>query len=149
MKSLFSPADSQNIIDRLGQINENSPALWGKMNATQMLMHCQQPMQVSLGELRLKRGLMGFWFGKTTMKRLLSSRPFPKNLPTDPNFIITMDGDFTTEKSKLEALITQFQKADPEGMSKHEHPFFGKMQPEEWDRLNWRHLDHHLKQFGA
>ena len=29
------------------------------------------------------------------------------------------------------------------------HPFFGRMTGEEWDRLLWKHLDHHLRQFGV
>ncbi len=35
------------------------------------------------------------------------------------------------------------------GLSKDPHPFFGNLNSEEWDTLNWKHLDHHLRQFGV
>ena len=45
-------------------------------------------------------------------------------------------------------LVRAFHARGPEKLAK-EHPFFGPLTSAEWDRLQWKHLDHHLRQFGA
>ena len=30
-----------------------------------------------------------------------------------------------------------------------EHPFWGKMNHDDWNKLMWKHMDHHLRQFGV
>ncbi|MCW3083037.1 MAG: hypothetical protein JWP12_403 [Bacteroidetes bacterium] len=56
MESLFNPADNQKIITRINSVTPESKAQWGKMNAAQMLAHCQPPLLVAFDELKLKRG---------------------------------------------------------------------------------------------
>ncbi|MDZ4803510.1 MAG: DUF1569 domain-containing protein [Candidatus Eisenbacteria bacterium] len=29
------------------------------------------------------------------------------------------------------------------------NPIFGNLSVDEWGKLSWKHLDHHLRQFGA
>jgi hypothetical protein len=149
MKSLFNASDNEAIIKRIHQLSGNTPALWGKMNATQMLAHLSQPMKVSFGELRLKRGLMGILFGSIAKKQMVNELPFKKGLPTDKNFIIKNTGNFEEEKRKVISLVKRFAQEGPSGLSQQPHPFFGKLTSAEWDMLSWKHLDHHLRQFGV
>lgn len=72
-----------------------------------------------------------------------------KNLPTAPNFIIKDERNFNDEKKKLMELLDKFYNAGPMGISKYPHPMFGKFTPEQWGMSMYKHLDHHLKQFGA
>ena len=149
MKSLFNAPDNQEVIDRINALSPASKPLWGKMQAAQMLAHAQQPLKVALGELKLKRGVMGFLFGKMAKKQMLAEGDLKRNMPTAREFLIRTDVLFEEEKKKLIALVQRFYQNGPQGLMKDDHPFFGKLTTEEWDKLQYKHLDHHLKQFGV
>lgn len=149
MKSLFNKADNDAIINRINQINNNSKPLWGKMNAAQMLAHCQVPLKVGFGEVKLKRNLIGILFGGLAKRTMVNEKPFKKNLPTDRTFVITEHPVLETEKQNLAGLVQRFTTFGPAGLSNEPHPFFGKLTNDEWDILSWKHLDHHLRQFGV
>jgi hypothetical protein len=148
-KSLFQRDAYLDILGRINRLTPESAAIWGKMTVAQMLAHCQKPVEVATGDLKLKRGLIGILFGSMTKKKMTGTEPFSKNLPTDPNFKIAGSKDFYREKNRLVALLNQFVAAGKEGITKDSHPFFGKMSIDEWDVLLWKHLDHHLRQFGV
>jgi len=149
MKSLFDPLVNKEIVDRIDSLTPDAKAQWGKMNVAQMLTHAQRPLKVAYGELQLKRGLIGLLFGGMAKKSLLKNEPFKRNSPTDPNFVVKDNRSFEEERKNLRALIVKFEKGGPEGITKDPHPFFGKLTVEEWDILQWKHLDHHLRQFGV
>jgi hypothetical protein len=149
MKSLFNTSDNNETIARINRLTASAKAEWGKMSVDQMLVHAQRPLQVAFGELKLKRTLIGFLFGGMAKKKLTSDEPWKKNLPTDKHFIVTDHRNFDEEKKSLIALIQRFGQAGPNEISKEPHPFFGQLTSQEWDTLTWKHLDHHLKQFGA
>lgn len=146
MKSLFDPTENQNIINRIQKLTATSQANWGKMDVAQMLTHCQQPLRVVYGEMKLKRGLMAILFGKTVKRMLLKDESYKPGLPTAKQFIITDERVFEKERTVLIELVKRFS---PGQISKDPHPFFGKMTAAEWDFMQWKHLDHHLRQFGA
>lgn len=148
MKSLFNNSDTQDILKRIDKLQPSTPAQWGKMRVEQMLTHCQRPFKVAFGELVLKRGLIGILFGGTAKKQLGGPTPFKPNLPTHPKFVVADERTFNEEKEKLVLYINQFSKG-PSSIKLDLHPFFGKMTSQEWDNLMWKHLDHHLRQFGA
>lgn len=45
--------------------------------------------------------------------------------------------------------LNKFHKNGPETCISHPHPFFGKLTSEQWGKGIYKHLDHHLKQFGV
>jgi hypothetical protein len=147
MKSIFNATDNAEFIDRIDKLSPSSQALWGKMNVSQMLAHCQVVIQVALGELQLKRNLLGFLFGTMAKKQILE-KPLKQNLPTFSEAKITDAKNFDKEKQKLIELIKRFS-AGPSVISKDPHPFFGPLTIDEWNTLQVKHLDHHLRQFGV
>lgn len=150
MDSLFTTTHNQKIINRINSLTPATQSLWGKMNVSQMLAHCQAPLNVAYGDLKLKRGFIGILFGGLIRKKLTKDeKPFDRNLPTDKGFIVVDQREFENEKKKLIVLVDKFQKIGPSGITKGAHPFFGKMNEREWDAIQWKHLDHHLRQFGA
>lgn len=149
MKNLFTPAANQEIVDRINTLTADTKPLWGKMTVAQMLAHSQQPLYVALGEKHLKGGLMAFLFGRIAKKQLVKDEQFKRNLPTAPSFVVKVEKNFTEEKNKLVDLVQRFGKNDPEEIAKRPHPFFGKLNAEEWNTLQYKHLDHHLRQFGV
>jgi len=150
MSSLFNTSDNKAIVGRINRLSADTKAEWGKMSVDQILTHAQRPMKVALGELKLKRTLVGMLFGNMAKKKLArGDEPFSKNLPTDKNFVVTDRHEIDAEKKNLIALVQRFAQVGPGGITKDPHPFFGKLTTEEWDTLTWKHLDHHLRQFGV
>ena len=148
MYSLIQPGVPSDIINRLVQLSPEAKPQWGKMSVSQMLAHCQVPLKLALGELQLKGGLMGFLFGKIAKKSLISAEPFKRNLPTFKEAKIAGEKSFDNEKAALTGLIRKIA-AGPEIITKNKHPFFGPLTVDEWDTLQVKHLDHHLRQFGV
>lgn len=153
MEDLFDHAQNTAMLARLDHLTPTTPALWGKMNVAQMLAHSQVALEVALGKRGLSKSLvgavLGTLFGKAAKRKLMRPVPFDKNLPTHPDFKIKGDPSFEAERAKLRALIEGFAAAGPAGLTKNPHPFFGPMTPTEWSTLQWKHLDHHFKQFGV
>lgn len=146
--NLFETAAAGEVLSRLEKISASTPANWGRMNAAQMMAHCQAPFQVYFGEMPMKRGLMGLLFGKMAKKKLFGPQPWAHNLPTAPQFKIVDEREFGVERQKLVDYINRFAN---EGytITSTIHPFFGKLSSQEWAVLAYKHLDHHLKQFGV
>ncbi len=149
MQSVFDAADCKALLERIDKLQDGAPGQWGKMTVAQMLRHCQQPVKVALGELQLKHSLIGKLFGKMAKRSFLKNETFKKNLPTAPEFLVKTQPVFEQEKQQLTSLVQRLMTADQNAIAARVHPFFGKMNAEEWGILNWKHLDHHLQQFGA
>jgi hypothetical protein len=147
MNNLFEAQTAQQIISRIQQLQPDAQPKWGKMSVTQMLAHCQQPFRAFFGEMSLKRSLVGILFGKMAKKKLLSDKPWSQNLPTAPEFKITNTREFEDEKQGLIQLVRRFTD-EGKNIEQHKHPFFGDMTTAEWAVLHYRHLNHHLQQFG-
>jgi hypothetical protein len=145
--SLFRPDDAAAVLQRVRRLRPDSRAQWGKMDAAQMLAHCQVPLRVALGDVKLKRGLVGVIFGGMAKRKLLGPQPFGHDMPTGPEFRIAGARDFVRERDELEALVQRFAAAGPAGLTREPHPFFGPLTTPEWETLMWKHLDHHLRQF--
>jgi hypothetical protein len=146
VKNLLDPEAKTELINRIQKLNNASHAKWGKMNVGQMLAHMQVQMGVGLGTNTIPRRLIGMIFGPFAKKMMFNDKPFKKSLPTDKSFIMTGEKDFEKEKTGLIAMIEKFKE---ENLVKKPHPFFGKMTPEQWGKGTWKHLDHHLQQFGV
>lgn len=149
MKNLFDPEANGSIITRINQLTANDHPGWGKMNVSQMLFHCTVPLKVAFGEVKLKRSLVGWLFGGWAKRSMVNEKPFGKNLPTDKNFLAWNNPAFEEERQKLLTIVQKFIDPGEDGITTQPHPFFGKMTKEEWGILSYKHLDHHLRQFGV
>lgn len=148
MKSLYQPETYQELISRLNLLHAESPNQWGKMDAAQMLAHCSCPLKLALGDTQQQRSFIGRLLGGFVKKTLISDKPFDHNMPTDKGFIVSDERDFEKEKYQLMDLLRRFHQ-DQGQHAPSVHPFFGKMNVKEWDVLQYKHLDHHLRQFGC
>lgn len=148
MKSVFNPSDNEELIARINLLTPTSQPVWGKMNVAQMMGHCQRAIEVGTGLLELKRTALGFVFGRMALRQLMT-KPTKRNLPTDKNFIVPNTVEFEAEKAKLIALYSSLAENGSGLLKVKKHPFFGEMTDDQWDVLLWKHLDHHLQQFGV
>jgi hypothetical protein len=149
MNNLFDAATAEEVKERIAQLRPDSGRLWGKMGPAQALAHCSAAMEVSVGLSFPPRSFIGRLLGRRAKSSMLSKRPVPRNLPTDKSFVVRDQRDFTAERQRLLGLVERFATGGPAECTKHPHSFFGPMTPEEWAALNYKHLDHHLRQFGV
>lgn len=147
MESLFNEQAYQEIIARIDSLSENSQRNWGKMTVGQMAWHCQVPLKIAVKNKtnNAKGNLLLRLFFK---KSLYNDRPWRKGLPTASLAKAKEDKDFEQERKKLKALVEEVhllrnrQEWNP-------HPLFGPLTHEQWGKLQYKHLDHHLRQFGV
>ncbi len=147
VKNLFDLSIKQGIIDRINKLTPESKAQWGKMNVSQMLAHVQKPIGIAYGTHQPKGSFLLRLIGPLFKSKLWDENPYKQSLPTDPTFImIGSDKDFEKEKQELLNMIKSFSESQIAGEI---HPVFGKLTKENWSKATWKHLDHHLKQFGV
>ncbi|OAB79624.1 DUF1569 domain-containing protein [Cochleicola gelatinilyticus] len=146
MKSLFDTETLSEINTRLENLSENSDRQWGTMSAGQMAKHCQGPFNIMLE--KEDYGMKPNWLAKVFFKKMLyNDKPFRKNLPTAKFLKETEPRDLAVEKPKLKALLSEFE-AQRDRTNWAPHPGFGVFTKQQWGQLQYKHLDHHLKQFG-
>ena len=144
MSTLLEESSRTQILERIDQLSPNAIRLWGKMPLEKMLTHTAAQLQVALGDLPVK--YVGNWFLRHVARRIAVSRfNFPKNVKTDPQLLQGTPKEIETEKAALKSLIGRF------GMGKNfrPHSAFGNLTDREWGILAYKHLDHHLRQFGG
>lgn len=148
VKNLFDSAVYEEMIIRIEQLSPLSKPLWGKMTVAQMLAHCKQAFKVPLSDKPLPRMFFGRLVGWLIKSKLYDQKPYAKGLPTAPDFIIRDERDFNKERTALLGLVTRFSQR-PDHAGNYPHPFFGSLTKEQWGQSMWKHLDHHLRQFGV
>ena len=151
MKNLFDVTVADEVKTRLGKLEPQSERQWGKMTAPQMLAHCALSMQWALGEVVPEKGplpvrLLG-WLVKPMVFR--NENPLRKNSPTAKSLLVVNERDLSRERERLSGLIDKFVAGGSAGCTKNPHSFFGKMTPQEWAILMYKHVDHHLRQFAV
>lgn len=147
--SIFDAADRARISSRLTALRPQAERLWGKMDPAQMLTHCAVAIELPMANPERKQLLIGKLFAPFVRRKYLGDAPFPKNSPTDPDFVVAEPRDFATEMARLQAALVRFVDRGSERAGESVHTFFGRLTGEEWGRLVYKHLDHHLRQFGA
>lgn len=150
MKNLYEPGTAAEVKARLQHLRPDSGRLWGRMNAAQAVAHCCVGMEMALGDSRPKRVLLGRIIGRVVKPLALGNdEPIRRNTPTVAEMRVADERDLADERRRLCRLIDRFSAAGPAGCTTHPHSFFGPLTPQEWAVLMYKHLDHHLRQFGA
>mgnify|MGYP003124339067 CR=1 FL=1 len=150
MKSLFNTEAHEEIIARIHQLSESSERQWGKMKVGQMLHHCQFPLKISLKRHK-SDGNANFMLklaGKFFKKSLYDDKPWRQGLPTAKGLKVVEDKDFAKEKDILLGLVNDFHN-EKDKKEWDPHPVFGSFTPEQWGQMQYKHLDHHLRQFNV
>jgi hypothetical protein len=149
MKSLFDTAAYNEVKQRINNLTPQSQRQWGKMEPAQMLAHCKEAFKVPLSDKAYPPMMLGKLLGWMMKHKLYNDSLWGKNAPTAPDFIIKDQRDFEKEKQELIALIDKFHTSGPEKIGNFPHPFFGTFTKDQWAQSAYKHLDHHLRQFGV
>jgi hypothetical protein len=150
MKNLFERERAAELTERIERLRPDSTRQWGKMTAPQALAHCSIAMEWAVGDTVASRMLIGRVIGGLVLKMAVrNDDPMQKNAPTSPDLRIADERELATEQARLIRLIERFNAGGPTGCTTNPHSFFGRMTPDEWAVLMYKHVDHHLRQFGA
>ena len=150
MKNLFEVERAKEVKERLSRLRSDSPRQWGKMSPAQAVAHCSASMEWAVGDRIPPRMFVGRIIGRIVKRLALhNDEPMRRNSPTAPDLVVQDGRDMETERKRLCGLIDRFTAAGPTGCTTHPHAFFGRLTPEEWAELLYKHLDHHLRQFGV
>lgn len=149
MKNLFQNNVVEEIIERINKLTPSSQRQWGKMTIDQMLEHCFVTMQTATGDKVVSRLFIGKILGRFLKSTLVGKNEVRKNISTHPDFLVNTPAPIDEKKKNLIEIIKKFHKGGEENCTTHPHTFAGKLLPIEWAILMYKHLDHHLKQFGV
>lgn len=147
MPSLRNPAARASLIQRLQNLTLAAQPQWGTLNAPRMICHLSDTLAMALGDL-LTKSVNKKAFQHFPLKHLfLYVLPMPKGLPTAPELLSSPPSTFEADRQRAIELIERLAAA-PRALGA-EHPFFGLLTVEEWNHLQGKHIDHHLRQFGC
>jgi hypothetical protein len=148
MKTIFDKNTREELIVRIGFLDENSTSQWGKMNVYQMVKHCILCDEMYLGKTQYKRSFIGILLGKIALNKLLKNEnPKKRNSPTKSDFKnLETTGNIEIEKLKWVTLIQEYETYSEK---KFIHWFYGKMSKDQIGISVYKHIDHHLRQFNC
>jgi len=149
MKNLF---EKETVNEVMGRIDSLQPAMqrqWGKMDVAQMMAHCSAALDMASGKINPPRMLIGRILGPLVKPIYTNEKPFSQNNPTEKRLVVSDSRDFSHERERLKDCLREFHWGGEAKCTRHPHPFFGSLTPQEWSRGMYKHLDHHLRQFGA
>jgi hypothetical protein len=147
MKSLFNPKDHRELQERVQRLRTDQKPHWGRMSALQMVAHLADSLRMASGELEVAPKKVPFRY--SPLKEIvLYVLPIPKGIPTSPELIARKPRDWTEEVADLRDQMNGIVQRGAEALSP-EHPAFGALSARQWGVLIYRHMDHHLRQFGV
>lgn len=150
MKDIFDPKTTTDTIARIDQLTPETQPLWGKMNVSHMLAHCCVTYEMAYTDKHpAPKGFMKIILKLFVKNMVVSEKPYKKNLKTAPQFVIADERDFKKEKERLIAYIKKTEELGGDHFDGKENLSFGKMSKKEWNNMFYKHLDHHLQQFGV
>jgi hypothetical protein len=153
MKNLFNSTLAEEIKQRILQLRPESERLWGSMTVAQTLAHCTYGLEMATGVINPKRAPFPANAIGPLIKPLVfrDDKPMRRNSPSVPELFSADPAqcELQRERSKLIAAIDSFVTQGDACCSQYPHPFFGPLKPQQWAILMYKHIDHHLRQFGV
>lgn len=150
MKNIFLPATVSELTERINTLSPETKPDWGKMSADQMLAHCNVTYEMTFENIHKKPNFLAKILLKAFVKNaVVNEKPYPRNSRTAPQFIITGSKDFEKEKARLIAYLNKTSELGEQHFDGKESHSFGPLTITEWNNTFYKHLDHHLVQFGV
>lgn len=150
IKSVFNVTDVAELKDRINKLTPQTAAVWGKMNVSQMLAHANVSYEMAYTDKHPKPNALLRFILKTFVKNVVvGPKPYKRNTPTAKAFIIGDGRDFETEKARLLEYLDHTLQLGKDHFEGRESLSFGRLTADEWNVMFYKHLDHHLQQFGV
>ena len=148
MPEMHDAAVREGLKSRLKSLKPDAKRKWGKMSADQMLWHVASSLELALGRASAPPAKAPVPLPKPVLRFAVVNLPWPRGAPTIPQIVASGQHDFEKERKRILGLIDELAKKDLSGPWPV-HAVLGEMSGLQYTRLQAKHLDHHLKQFGA
>ena len=150
IQNIYSSTVAEQFTERINKLSPSTQNQWGKMNASQMMAHCNVSYDMAFNENYKKSSpFLRFILKNLAKKGLVNENPLKKNSSTATEMVIKGLKDFNEEKSKLISNVKNLVAKGENYFHLKDHPGFGVMTKQEWNNFYYKHLDHHLTQFGV
>jgi len=148
-KSLLNKECGETLVRRIQKLQPDASPLWGRMNATEMLLHLNRINEQLLNAPATKKGIsLKQYIGRWLFLYVFSN--FPKNARTPKRNDTKGQIDtsaFGEQQQKFIELIQRFPlHQQPIELP---HPYFGDLNTKQWGLAGYKHVNHHLRQFGV
>jgi hypothetical protein len=148
-KSFYDEGAYKALQGRIARLTAQTEPQWGRMNAAQMCAHCAEVAEVAGGKPLAGTPWYVRLLGGLIKKLVLSDKPYPRSTRTHPQYLIPTTVEFDAQQARLLAILADLDEAGRAGAEGTVHPIFGAMTAEETGWATYKHLDHHLTQFGV
>lgn len=150
LPNIFTKSVSDEIIARINKLSAATQPNWGKMSVDKMLAHCNVTYEMTYEDIHKKPNAIVKFILKMLVKNtVVNEAPYKHNSSTAPQFLIKESKNFDAEKSRLINYITKTQQLGEGHFDGKESHSFGNLSKTEWNNMFYKHLNHHLAQFGA
>lgn len=150
IKNMFDPTVVSELVDRINRLTPDTHGQWGKMSVGQMLAHCNVSYEMIYEDKHPKpNAFMKFIVRNLIKNMVVNEKPYKHNMNTAPAFKMTDSKNFESEKERLIGFINKTQQLGSAHFEGKESHSFGALTQEEWNNMLYKHLDHHLNQFGV
>jgi len=152
MKLLSYPDCRAELISRLERVRPDTPRVWGKMTAPQMICHLNDAFLGIIGEKAVEVPSGFSIWPVLKYVALYSPAKWPQGVPTRPEMDQlggggTPPAEFEADMCTLIGTINRFSRT-PRDFEFRPHPLFKAMSEAQWMRWGYLHVDHHLRQFS-
>jgi hypothetical protein len=150
LPNIFEQQTVAALINRIDSLQSSTKPQWGKMDAAQMLAHCNVTYEMAFEQIHQAPGFLMKLMLKTFVKsKVVNEVPYKTNAPTAPAFVIKSNKNFDKERQRLIGYLQQAQNLGAAHFEGKESLSFGVLSATEWNNMFYKHLDHHLRQFGV
>ncbi|CAN5380984.1 hypothetical protein BH10ACI2_BH10ACI2_05380 [soil metagenome] len=151
LPNIFTQEVSDEIIGRINRLKPETQRQWGKMDVARMLAHCcvSYEMVYEPDKHPKPNPIMALILRFVVKGVVVGDEPLKKNSPTAPQFIMKSDKDFESEKARLIAYVEKTRDLGEAEFDGKRYVSFGILTKTEWSNMFYKHLDHHLTQFGV
>ena len=151
MKGIKSDGVVPELVARARKLGPDARPRWGSLTARQMLCHVADVVRLVVGDIptkppRPRQGLRPF--ARFPLKHLfIYLLPWPHGVRGPKAAFTTSPAELEEDVKALEAVLLKFRECAPKDQWPS-HPIFGRMTTGDWNRVLYRHTDHHFRQFG-
>src|SRR6185295_3902625 len=145
-RSLLKADDLELLLERLERLRPAAKPAWGTLDAHRLLCHLGDSLRVALGELPTVP--RHSWLSRTLGRFVVIHTGFepPRGkVKTAPEMLTSKPASWQADLDVCKELAARVGS----GAASAEHPGFGPLTPQEWGQLSWKHMDHHIRQFGV
>jgi hypothetical protein len=147
MKSIWQDETRRELSDRVGAAVWDRRAEWGKFSAPKMVCHLADSLKMAMGDLKVPTKRLPIRY-PPLKQFIIYLAPFPRSAPTAPELLVRAPREWANDIADVQDLLARAGSARTTA-TWPEHPAFGKLSKRAWGVLIYRHMDHHLRQFGA